>query len=124
MAILSISTMFKLAPFLLSTPVTAVGCFSGGLSQPYNSEAVALIKNACDVLATEYSASGVMSNCQDNENNRINFAVTNTANNGASLSDADCVSQNEITAMGCQGYGGIRAFGDFQLTCDPNSGSC
>jgi len=122
----TIATLLKLSPFLLlANPVSAVGCFSGG--QQESAEVLETpISQACGTLAKAYTGGETDKTCIDlPDGNSANFAVELASGAAdASLSVSDCIDQNEITAGGCSSRGGIRQFNSFQLTLDPNSGSC
>jgi len=108
---LRIVTLLKLTPFLLlANPVSAVGCFSGGLSESAGAVANA-ISTACDnTLAKSYFGGETISACINlSDGNHVNFDVLLQSGDG-SLSASDCIAQNSDTAAGCGGHGGIRQF--------------
>ena len=118
----SFTTALKACAFLLATRALAVGCYSGGQSLPYDSDEINANNVACNVLSGSYTSGQQKTFCQTIGSNRIDFSVT--ASSAGSLARADCVNQNAQTAQGCNGLGGIRAFGVFDLTYDPNTGTC
>ncbi|KDR73922.1 hypothetical protein GALMADRAFT_157759 [Galerina marginata CBS 339.88] len=62
--------------------------------------------------------------CFNVNNYHCDFTVKNTAGQAQSISTSICEADMLVTNNGCNGHGGIRVDGNFQLTVDPNAGSC
>ena len=118
----SFTTALKACALLLATRALAVGCYSGGQSLPYGPDEQSALEAACGALSGSYTSGQQQSSCQTVGDYHIDFSVE--ANSAGTLAEQDCIDQNAQTAQGCRGYGGIRAFGAFDLKYDPNAGTC
>ncbi|KAJ7029192.1 hypothetical protein B0H16DRAFT_1538676 [Mycena metata] len=115
------AAIVTVAVVVLTPSVTAVGCFSGGQA----GDCSAAIGGICaQVNGFTFAQGQTISTCVDTNGFRCNMAVTNTGGGGSQIGQQECIDDMTATNNGCNGHGGIRADGNFQLTLDPNTGAC
>ncbi|KAJ6594141.1 hypothetical protein B0H19DRAFT_1094058 [Mycena capillaripes] len=118
----SSSTAIIIAALAAFAPsVAAVGCFSGGQA----GDCSAAIGPICSMVnGVSFGNGQTISTCVNTNGIRCNMAVTNTGGGGSQIGQQECIDDMTATNGGCNGHGGIRADGNFQLTLDPNTGAC
>ncbi|KAJ7902031.1 hypothetical protein B0H14DRAFT_3422681 [Mycena olivaceomarginata] len=117
----SFKAIIVVALAALAPSVAAVGCFSGGQA----GDCSAAIGPICNMVnGVSFAAGQTVSTCVDTNGIRCNMAVVNTGGGGAQIGQQECIDDMTATNNGCNGHGGIRADGVFQLTLDPNTGAC
>ncbi|KDR73919.1 hypothetical protein GALMADRAFT_250609 [Galerina marginata CBS 339.88] len=107
-------------PVIPSPDIANVGCFGGGQVGDCSS----VINSFCTPDFNNVPGGASVTECFNVNNYHCDFSVKNTASQSQSISTALCEADMLVTNNGCNGHGGIRADGNFQLTVDPNAGSC
>ncbi|KAF8183218.1 hypothetical protein K438DRAFT_1975090 [Mycena galopus ATCC 62051] len=117
----SFAAIITVAIVAFAPSVAAVGCFSGGQA----GDCSPAIGGICaQVNGFTFAHGQTISTCVNTNGIRCNMAVKNTGGGGSQIGQQECIDDMTATNTGCNGHGGIRADGNFQLTLDPNAGAC